>query len=329
MNMSQSPVNQIHVLAARRSWKIAVFAVSVVTALAMLWPHSPVKASAAPVLRYNFVAVNVSGSISTIAYAINRHGDIVGTYIGADNAQRRRGFLKNGGGFTPIDFPGGDSVATSFTGINTEGHIVGTHSVSGGPAFDPVQGFFYDGTRFTDIHVPGDPGFTLVRGINAADEMVGSTSSSGGFGGFLYARGKFSSVAAPGNVEFTAPWSINDLGTIAGSTDCNGGGCEAGFVDHNGQFTTILMPSADASGTSAQGMNNHGHVAGNWIDSNLSSHGFVDIGGNFTSIDFPGAEFPNGQTVIWGINDQDQIVGHYSGGDCKLQVCGFVGTRVQ
>jgi len=278
-----------------------------------------------------FTAVNFPGAFWTVAYAINKHGDIVGQYFDSSNRGRSRGFLKTEKGFSQLDFPGGDTVATKLTGINSEGNIVGLHSVPGGPPLAPAQGFIHDGAHFTDIRVPGDKGYTLINGINDSDDLVGETSDTGGFGGFLYAHNGFSHISFPGNFFVnTAPWAINNLGTIVGTIDCDGGGCESGFMYKDGEYTQVVMPGTNVMFTSLTGVNNRGHLAGSWTDNNLAQHGFVEIDGHFTSVDFPGAS-ANGNTAVSGINDRDEIVGFYNGGDCTgdRSMCGFVAAPVK
>jgi len=166
--------------------------------------------------------------------------DIVGQYFDSSNRGRSRGFLKTEKGFSQLDFPGGDTVATKLTGINSEGNIVGLHSVPGGPPLAPAQGFIHDGAHFNGYTGAWRQSYTLINGINDSDDLVGETSDTGGFGGFLYAHNGFSHISFPGNFFVnTAPWAINNLGTIVGTIDCDGGGCESGFMYKDGEYTQV------------------------------------------------------------------------------------------
>jgi uncharacterized membrane protein len=307
--------------------KVLLLALVVLAAGALLW-HVTVNAGSAADIKYKFTALNPPGAVFTIARGINARGEVVGTYVGSANRARERGFRKTDLGIVTFDYPGGDTVATSLTGINSEGDMVGLHSVASGPPLAPEQGFVHDGTRFTDIRVPGDAGYTQLNGINDAVEMVGTTT--GDFGGFLYSKGGFSKIAFPGDF-YSAPSAINDSGTIVGDVDCQGGGCNTGFMYKGGEYTRIVFPGANVVETFVFGINNQGHVSGYYTATDNSQHGFVEIGGKFTTLDFPGAAFPNGSTAIFGINDRDEVVGTYSGGDCigERGACGFVATPVQ
>ena len=299
------------VVPVRTAWKCVILALGVIAVAALFW-HSPVTASSTPAITYKFETVNFPGANSTFPLAINQSGDIVGDYfIGQSVVQH--GFLKTSKGYVTIDFPPSVNAAnTKLTGINSEGDIVGNGSQGG---------FLYDQGRFTTIRVPRDAGFTLLNGINATDEMVGTTTDFAGIGGFLYSRGGFSQVAFPG-IFNTTPVAINDSGTIVGIIECDGGGCGEGFLFKGGTYTKIDVPGAVES--FAQGINNHGHVSGWYSKSDQSVHGFVLINGNFITLDVAGT---NGTTTATGINDADQVVGTYTGGNCRGQ-CGFIATPV-
>ena len=66
-----------------------------------------------------FTSVDVPGSTDTFLYGINNSGVIVGSYIGAFSAAH--GLLYNGGVFTTLDAPGGD---TAVVAINDIGQLV-------------------------------------------------------------------------------------------------------------------------------------------------------------------------------------------------------------
>src|ERR1700694_3080626 len=70
-------------------------------------------------------------------------------------------------------------------------------------------------------------------------------------------------------------------------------------------FITIDYPGSTL--TAVRQINNHGVMAGRYIDASNFIHGFVLQNGVFTNIDFPGAL----QTAIWGINDNGDVVGRY------------------
>jgi hypothetical protein len=62
--------------------------------------------------------------------------------------------------------------------------------------------------------------------------------------------------------------------------------------------------------TEVKGMNNLGHIVGIYWD-NVAIHGFFFDGRTYTTIDYPNA--PYGQTLVYGINNLDLIVGEAGG----------------
>jgi probable HAF family extracellular repeat protein len=116
--------------------------------------------------RGTFTTVDVPfPHIDTGPTGINNRGQIVGFY---DDGTRRRGFLKDGTVFTPLDVPG--ALGTLPFGINNHGHIVGIYFTSMDPTGN--RGFVYDGQRFTPVHVPTAV-LTEPRGINDRGQLVG------------------------------------------------------------------------------------------------------------------------------------------------------------
>jgi probable HAF family extracellular repeat protein len=70
-----------------------------------------------------FTTITVPDSTTTIAFAINSEGQVVGQFA---DGTRNYGFLKDGPTFTTIDIP--DSTIVQATGINASGQIVGAFS---------------------------------------------------------------------------------------------------------------------------------------------------------------------------------------------------------
>ncbi|MBE7414454.1 MAG: hypothetical protein HS130_04155 [Deltaproteobacteria bacterium] len=74
------------------------------------------------------------------------------------------------------------------------------------------------------------------------------------------------------------------------------------------EFTTIEVPGA--LWTSANGINNLGHIVGTYSDG-TGSHGFLYDGTGYLTIDYPGS---GGNTGIKDINDSGKMVGEYNNG---------------
>src|SRR5712691_7824245 len=62
-----------------------------------------------------FTTIDFPGAATTLAWAINTRGDIVGGYLNADKSDH--GFLLTGGQYSTIDFPG--ATATEVFAINS------------------------------------------------------------------------------------------------------------------------------------------------------------------------------------------------------------------
>jgi hypothetical protein len=81
-------------------------------------------------------------------------------------------------------------------------------------------------------------------------------------------------------------------------------------------YQTISVP--DAIQTNPVAINDSGTEAGDWYDSNFTSHGWVYSGGTLTSFDVPNAA----GTVVAGINNTGDIVGTYD--DSNHVAHGFI-----
>jgi probable HAF family extracellular repeat protein len=78
-----------------------------------------------------------------------------------------------------------------------------------------------------------------------------------------------------------------------------------------GEVETIDVPGA--IGTSIDGINAHGDLAGSYMTPDFVVHGFVRIRGGFETLDFPGATTV--RTIPTGINAKGDVVGIYTTSD--------------
>jgi hypothetical protein len=144
--------------------------------------------------------------------------------------------------------------------------------------------------------------------INNKGQMVGNDFA--GNGSFVDTRHRSTEIRCPGDQtdnDSTTVSAINNIRQVVGS--CTDGA----FVrDRNGNITILNFPGAD--GTVAHGINDLGHVVGQYWGFQFGQglqrfHGFVWRDGVYTTIDadFPGAMF----TALLGINKAGQIIGTY------------------
>ena len=202
--------------------------------------------------------------------------------------------------FRSIDGPGAS--ATSATGINLRGQVVGDFSAGAtGEAFHWTNGIA------TRIVIPGAQQ-AYARGINDNGAIVGGfVDADGAEHGFLLAGGTLRKIDAPGAVV-TAAFGINEQGAIVGNF-IDGDGVRHGFLLQAGRFSIIEGPGSQW--TQAFGINARGQVVGFYLGPDLRGHGFLWSEGSLTTIDAPGAVT---NTATYGINSRGQIVGFYDTG---------------
>jgi probable HAF family extracellular repeat protein len=118
---------------------------------------------------------------------------------------------------------------------------------------------------------------------------------------FALSNGIFTTFNVPGAYPGTTiAEGVNDAGQIVGYYRNSTG--QHGFLDTNGVFATIDVPSSTA--TVALGINNAGEIVGG---TNIGGgpHGILDSNGVFSTVDFPGSL----ASEPYGINGVGQIVG--------------------
>ena len=266
----------------------------------------------------SYTIIDFPGSVATLAVDINGTGQIVGRYI--DAAGINHGYLLDNGTFTDITVPG-----ASFTraiGINRGGDIVGSYYTPSDKR-QREHGFLLHGGVFTSLDVPGAIA-TMAIGINRSGDIAGHylDATTDVRHGFVLHAGSFVTIDYPG-ASYTEAWRINDSGQVAGRYAGADGNFHLYLLSH-GSFTAFDYPgalqTAPAGYSHVGGLNNFGDLASDYASSapfeQLSKlagnvHGFVLSNGGFTSFNFPGA---NG-TIVFGINDNGQVVGVYEGAD--------------
>jgi probable HAF family extracellular repeat protein len=208
------------------------------------------------------VNIFVPGSSGTQAFGVNDARQIVGTYFSGTGANA---FVYSDGQATALLVPNGVSMPAA-NGINNAGQIVG-HFSSG----DTMRGFLSSSGDFTIISASGSAA-TEALGINNAGQIVGTyTDSAGKEHAFLDNGGVFTEINAPNAVATLATTGINNLGQVVGNFETGTG--SAGYLDANGDFSTISYPGATA--TQVFGINDAGQVVGNYFDSEDRPHPFL------------------------------------------------------
>jgi len=237
------------------------------------------------------------GSFITQA-SINDSGEIAGT------ANSQFGFLIPGSGGSPVQITVPGAQYTQVTGINNQGTVVGYYFGTD----NLIHGFSHAGGTFTPV--TAGP-YTYTEGINNSGDIIGYYSSVGDTAtGFLLKNGVQTTFNVPGFPLATFPRGINDAGQIVGYTS---GTKLGGFLrQSDGSLQTFDF--------SSYAINNSGNIVGTGIGPNDTSIGMVSIGGSEFSYAFSGAM----DTYLFGINNEDEVVGFYvnSGNAGRL----FTGT---
>jgi probable HAF family extracellular repeat protein len=203
-----------------------------------------------------------------------------------------------------------DPFATNGTyahGINDSSLVVGDYA---------GHGFLYNGPKgtCTTLSDPSGSNATFAYGINNHNQFVGAYYS-GGFHGFalLNIFAGYITLDDPFATNGTYAHGINDAGLIVGSyytgpAEADVHGLSHGYLDTNGNFTTIDDPLRGPGGhTDAVGINNAGQIVGDYQDSSGNYHGYFYNNGTYTTLNAPGAE----DTFATAINNYGDIVGSY------------------
>ncbi|HEV8493574.1 MAG TPA: hypothetical protein VGR76_14960 [Candidatus Angelobacter sp.] len=213
--------------------------------------------------RGKFTPFTFPGSVSTGAFDINNHAQIVGSY--SDRSGRNHGFFVQSGGFRTIDVPGAAN-GTFPNGINNKGDIVGGFfGLSGGE-----RSFLLHQGKFTFFRFPGSVS-TEATSVNINSVIVGTYANAIGSGrihGFMVRNGAFATLDFPGAIN-TFPARINDQGEIVGSYQ-KSDFVAHGFVLAHGKFTTIdKPPEAPGTQTNIRGVNNFSRIVGSFSDDTI------------------------------------------------------------
>jgi uncharacterized membrane protein len=247
--------------------------------------------TANPLKSRNLKALNINGSTTANALAVNSGGTVVGT-DGNNNAF----YLHHGVVKTFIPNGGTSAVAL---GINDHGTIVGQYTTS-----TAMPGFIrVNGKSFITINAPSGPNAVNAQGINNHGEVVGFYVGTDGHDHGFMANEK---GASSGSLTGT-PIADPNIPAVPGEPG-------ATFV-----FSQVL------------GINDHGIAVGYYGDSTASQHGFLynTNTGKYTFLDDPSEAFDGGVEVtqITGITNSGEITGFYS--DANGVFHGFVATPPQ
>lgn len=263
------------------------------------------------------------------ALGINDAGVIVGSASGPAGAL---GFILSGTTYTYFSHPGW---------VNTYGRAINNAGIVTGYVDDGVSqsmGFIYDPATgvFTDIPFSGaNSAVNIAQGINSAGQVVGNVrlfsnaaypgSPAGHYGYLRQPSGATSLFRAriAGTDRQTRPRGITDDGRVIGF-----------YLEVNGEFRGFYGQMSNLSGNSllnaeslsvtptalrtvAEGINNHGHIVGLFIEADGRTRGFIATEADPTppvvTATVSGTAGSNGWytgavTVTWNVLDNESPV---------------------
>jgi uncharacterized membrane protein len=245
---------------------------------------------------------DIPNADTTIAWAINPAGDVVGATVSGSSVIH--GYQRDKHGtVTAVDavVPS----CTSARGISPSGDIVGFFQTQtcGGTQSEMrkgAHGFVQsrNGTlEIVDVKLPGTLG-TAVFGINPGGDLVGGyLDAANRIHGFLRQSGTITTIDVPG-AALTTCRGINAKGEIVGRFDTHG------FLRKtDGTFATIDFPGATSTVVGA--INPQGDIVGRFVMGGVV-HGFMrKAGGQLVQFDVSGAA----TTDATGISPSGEIVG--------------------
>jgi probable HAF family extracellular repeat protein len=262
------------------------------------------------------------GGLVTTHTTINDRGQTAGSYLRSDASELDTGgFVRSRSGrYARVDVAPGPS--TIVYDIDNRGTTVGLY---GNPQTGEGGAFRRRATGVvTPFEIPGGA-FPAPIGINDRGAVVGTYTDGDGAGrGFLLERGRVTTMLPPGAADDPAvanvhPFDVNDRGQVVGCyADANGTYHGFRYDRDRRRYTRIDPPGgADVpwlATTCAMGINNRGHVVGQYVDEDSVLHGYLwRPGRGFRTIDLPPGASTVGPTGIRGstaadINDRGDIL---------------------
>jgi hypothetical protein len=228
-----------------------------------------------------------------------------------------------------------DVTFNQLLGINNEGVIAGYFG--SGAQGHPNKGYLllppYSQYSYHNENFPHSVQ-TQVTGLNDHGVTVGfwSTMNTASMNnnnfGFVNVDGHFENVNFPAGNPASPPvdqlLGVNDSGIAVGFyTDGNSTnhGYEYNIWTH--RFSVVTDPADRSASLTAAAINNHGDVAGVYVNRSKVTDGFLKTRwGRFITLSVPGAS----STMALGVNDSDEVVGVFTPSSNANALEGFTWT---
>ena len=258
--------------------------------------------------------IEYPGATETYATFVNDVGNVVGSYIDAEDIYHV--YVRGpGGSFATLDIPvGSDPEYFFLQGINNALIAVGRAKAEG----DVPRTYAGNAIGLQELQFPGSVS-TEGWNVNQDGSIVGHYDAADGRRHGFIARPKagtpqarpgvvqpalnytFESIDVPG-VDFLAVTASSDFEDYAGNMRSADSDKDVGFTLIDGVFETHDFP--DSQGTYFYALGNDGTAAGHYQDSDGLYHGVILENGELRQYDFPGAV----ETFIYGYSDATGVL---------------------
>jgi Cu/Zn superoxide dismutase len=265
----------------------------------------------------SFVDENFPGSVQTQVTGLNDRGVTVGFFSHTDKGQGddNVGWYSVDGHFHQVRFPGADNASPpvgQLLGVNDSDVAVGFSADAAGNN----HGFRYDIDRrsFHEVVVAGSTS-TTAAAINGRGDVAGFyTGANGNQSGFLLtAGGKLMPLNFPG-ATMTQALGVNAKDEVVGVYQ-TGTGTTAqthGFTWTAKQAYLTVDDPGGAGGTTINGVNDAGTLAGFFVDAQGNTHGMLASPQKVTTTRHLSLNpMPQG-SVVFGGDDSGRLTAHVS-----------------
>jgi len=254
------------------------------------------------------INLNPPGNASSTAVGINNKGEVlISRYTTTGQA---RGYVYYRGSYRPLNGVGGR--ATSYLDINNAGYILAssTPATTDPAGANPRAYLRAPNGSYRDIGtLPYDNPTTQPEALNNRNQVTGESGTLSGpefpFYSFVWTNGVMRELGSFGHTP-NYGLDINDRGQVAGYTSTETfREALATLWTHGRALLIDTRPPGDYRFSTAQAINNHGHVVGN------SNHlgAFIYRGKRMESLNAL-IDRRSGWSITFsrGINDAGQIV---------------------
>jgi hypothetical protein len=272
---------------------------------------------------YTFTPVDYPGAIFTAISAVNNHGQVAGSFGGANGVSHA--FHGHPGHLEPVDPDGivGKSAFSAAYGVNNVGAIAGSYSDNPALGRGDHGYLWLAGTVFPVLY-PGDMP-TEVYAVNDFGAAVGSYfAPDGSAHGYRLENGSFRAEDVPGALS-TFPLSINDWGQIVG-VYTTAAGTHGYLLEPNGAIRTFDAPGAAPDSTSLIYVNDRDETLGTYVAGSGATVSFLRTCDALSILVAP-PSFAATSYSPQAINDLGELAGFFT--DATGALHGFIAVPTE